>query len=59
VDDAYDEHAEAHLPGMLAADFSFGAAISFGGHRAENTRQSPAPATTENTITTTGRDLRL
>jgi hypothetical protein len=30
VGDGADEHAEAHLPGVLAADFSFGAAISFG-----------------------------
>lgn len=30
VDDVADEHTEAHLPGVLAADFSFGAAISFG-----------------------------
>jgi hypothetical protein len=29
VDDGAAEHAEAHLPGVLAADFSFGAAINF------------------------------
>jgi hypothetical protein len=29
VDDGASEHAEAHLPGVLAADFSFNAAITF------------------------------
>jgi hypothetical protein len=33
--------------------------ILHGRHGAENTRQSPAPATTENTINTDDRDLRL